>query len=203
MMYFVEKVKFKEISADIVFPKHDILGHCFNLEDALKMLKEKATDYMVKKTLQFTDKTNIDTRVIETITKNPKQSVRFTMRSNNANRNIIDIYREDECVQKGWTGSSIKRNEKRIAYFVYSTYSTILNGEAEQQTVENDIPVPPPAPKQKNRLRNIGKELKLIDDHSKMVKELEKNDKYLQLRDNTSGYEIIDDELEKLGLIVK
>ena len=202
MMYFVEKIKFKEITADIVFPKHDILGHCFNLEDALKMLKEKATEYMLKKTLKHTDKTNMDSRVIQTTTIIPKQMVNYTMRSNNANRNIIDIYREDQCVQKGWTGSSIKRNEKRIAYFVYSTYDTILNKESEFQT-QSDVPPAPPAPKPANRLRNIGKELKLIDDHSKLVKELEKNDKYLQLRDNTSGAEIIDDELEKLGLFVK
>jgi hypothetical protein len=80
-MYFVEKVKFKEISSDIVFPKHDILGHCYNLEDALKMLKDKATDYMVKKTLQHTDKTNMDSRVIQSTITNPKQSTRFTMRS--------------------------------------------------------------------------------------------------------------------------
>jgi hypothetical protein len=205
MMYFVEKVKFKEISADIVFPKHDILGHCYSLEDALKLLKEKATDYMVKKTLEHTDKTNMDSRIIQTSINNPNQSIRFTMRSNSANRNIIDIYREEERVCKGWTSSSIKRNEKRIAYFVYSTYDTVLMGNSENIN-EHAIPVAPapPAPKSKNVLKTlVGKELKLIEDHSNLVKELRENTKYLQLRDYSSGAEIIDEELEKLGLIIK
>lgn len=203
MMYFVEKVKFKEISAEqnIVFPKHDILGHCYSLEDALKMLKEKATNYMVKKTLQYTDKTNMDSRIIQTSVNNPNQSIRFTMRSNNANRNIIDIYREEERVCKGWTSNSIKRNEKRIAYFVYSTYSTTLSGSEDTLI---DVPLAPPAPKPKRLLKNIvGTELKLIEDHSNLVKELQENRKYLQLRDYSTGAEIIDEELEKLGLIVK
>lgn len=203
MMYFVEKIKFKEITPDITFPKHDILGHCYNLEDALKMLKEKATDYMVKKTLQYTDKTNLDSRIIQTSVSNPKESVRFTMRSNSVNRNIIDIYREQESVQKGWTGSSIKRNEKRIAYFVYSTYNSQLMGKLDDETVQSEIPPPPPAPSTKGKLFNIGKELQLLEDHSKLVKELEKNSKYLQLRDNTIGADLIDEELESLGLIVK
>ena len=148
MMYFVEKIKLKELKPNVVFPVHQLVAHCYTLEEAIKLVKDKATEYMVKKTLAFTDKTDPskDPRIMDVVEK-PKQTVRFTMRSNHANKHIIDIYREEESFKTGWVSNSMKHKEEKIAYFVYSTYKqNIFFGNTESEAV---IPIAPPNPKKK------------------------------------------------------
>jgi len=205
MMYFVEKVRLKQLASkkDLVYPKHKLIGHFYNLEDTVKSVKESAKEYMTRKNLKYTDQTDISPTTHESI-KNatrPKKIIRYTMRSNHANKNVIDIYMEEETYKEGWMSASIKRTEEKIAYFVYTTYDKTFSDSNES----SDIPPPPPPSSQPNittrvkgRLNNMGKELEMIENHGKLVDELRKTCKYRNSENSLSANEIIDEELKHL-----
>ena len=206
MMYFVEKVRLKQLASkkDLVYPKHKLIGHFYNLEETIKSVKESAKEYMTKKNLKYTDQTDFDPTTHESINNNtrPKKIIRYTMRSNHANKNVIDIYREEENYKEGWVSASIKRTEEKIAYFVYTTYDKTFS---EHNDVD-EIPVPPTPPtshtnittRVKGRLNNMGKELEMIENHGKLVDELRKTCKYRNNENSLSANEIIDEELKHL-----
>ena len=208
MMYFVEKVRLKQIASktDLIYPKHKLIGHFFNLEDTIKSVKDSAKEYMTRKNLKFTDQTDIDPTTHESIKNNtrPKKIVRYTMRSNHANKNVIDIYREEENYKEGWVSASIKRTEEKIAYFVYTTYDKTFSDDTPKD-YSIMIPAPPAPPNQTNittrvkgRLNNMGKELEMIENHGKLVDELRQTCKYRNNDNSLSANEIIDEELKHL-----
>ena len=206
-MYFVEKVKLKHIAdrSDLVYPKHSLIGHYYTMEETLKAVKDCAKVYMTNKNLKFTDQTNPDTAAhTNEQAKRPKKITRYTMRSNHANKNVIDIYKEEEIYKEGWMSSSIKRTDLKIAYFVYTTYDkTNLNIEQCPKEQDNVIPVPPPNPSEvknrvKGRLNNMGQELELIENHGKLVEELTQTSKYKKNSESLSVTEIVDEELKHL-----
>lgn len=194
-MYFIEKVKFKEMAPDSYYPKHKILTHCYNLEDALKLVKESAREYMLKQTLKFTDKT-----VSNTSTSNVKVS--FSMRSNSANKDIIEIFREEELVKSGWISSTIKSFEQRIAYFCYSTYDNkmlkgmcmSLGSRVEIEKSESAQSLAPVT----NKKKKPTSPSPLVEGHFKVVDELKNSQRYKLLQNHSEVVDMIDDELEKL-----
>lgn len=209
MMYFVEKVRLKQLASktDLVYPKHKLIGHFYNLEDTIKSVKESAKEYMTKKNLKYTDQTDCDPTTHDSIKNNtrPKKIIRYTMRSNNANKNVIDIYREEENYKEGWVSASIKRTEEKIAYFVYTTYHTAFSSVVNVDDNSGDIPIAPPLPNNPNiktrvkgRLNNMGKELEMIENHGKLVDELKRTCKYRNNESYISANEIIDEELKHL-----
>lgn len=196
-MYFIEKVKFKEMAPDSYYPKHKILNHCYNLEDALKYVKESAREYMLKQTLKFTDKT-----VSNSLISNIKTS--YSMRSNAANKDVIEIFKEEESVKSGWIGSSIKSFEQRIAYFCYSTYENKMlkgmcmglssRGEIEKSEKDCSQSFAPVTNKKK---KPVGDKV-LVEGHSRVVDELKTNGRYKLLQNHSEMVDIIDEELENL-----
>jgi hypothetical protein len=215
-MYFVEKVKLKQLAFDpkLTYPIHKLIGHFYTLEDAIKSVKECAKDYMTKKNLKYTDQTQPDiaSHVSLETNKRPKKITRYTMRSNTANKNVIDVYKEEEIYREGYITSSIKRTEQKIAYFVYTTYAN-CESLGCSENILSSIPPPPPNPinvtnvtnRVKGRLNNMGKELEMIEGHARLVEEFRQSSRYKRNNSNeeeeegvVTATEIIDNELKHL-----
>ena len=182
-MYFVEKVKLKELNPNVTFPKHTMVTHCYTLETAIKLVKENATQYMLKKTLKYTDKTNeYDDEQPKKNKKAPKIS--FDMRSHTGNKHIIDIYKITEHFREGWISDDIKTIEQKIAYFCYTTYEACLDlGTKDAKANKNNNKNVVKRDRFGNKIDND-----VIKTRNGVVKELKESDKYIKKQNCDDHY---------------
>ena len=159
----------------------DLYGiNALPLEDAIKLVKDYATEYVLKKTLKYTDKTNEYGTDESPKKKHKNPKISFEMRSHPANKHIVNIYKEIARLKEGWISDEIKTSEQKVAYFCYTTYKSYLDLEPQQQQKKNKTTR---KTARRDRFGNIIDPQKLKNSNN-VVNELKESRKYKENNNN-------------------
>ena len=103
-----------------------ILDHAGQLDGnngAIEKIKKQATDYFMKKNKKLFDETGKSKSKLEIIDEEKYiTDTKFLIKDSTNEVNTIDVYCQQRFKIKGWTGTSYKEKEQRVAFFSYAKY---------------------------------------------------------------------------------
>lgn len=167
MFYFITKVILKNYndSPNEILSKHTTITHTHSLENAIKLVKTNAFEYVVKKNRKLFDKTGSP--------HTAKRTHTYTMKCHPMNKHIIEIYKTFQASPSGWWGES-EYKEDKVGYFCYTPY----DGDGNLSETKEE-------PKETQSVRPItggGRIIRNNEQHSQVIQELTKNNRFLKKR---------------------